>query len=1036
MSTPRALARRFDRGAIWGIRWGGRQTHSRQRQGPPICVQSSRKPLLPQHVAPVSKVYPKISSRSLATAVSHNDTKSSPPIADAVEEGRRSPSSFPTVVRQARENMDKYKDCVLLTRVGGFYELYFEQAEEYGRLLGLKVSSKKTSAGPVAMSGFPYFQIDRYLKLLVDDFSKHVAISEEFEKSPLDKLKSGGLLFDRRIMRIITPGTLIDEQFLSPTENNYLLAVETESTSPNSGENSKRDDQNVVGLAWLDISSGDFFTQSIKSEHLASVVARINPREVVMTKSGIDPTETFASNITNDQQYKVTWFASSKDPSSTCSQDYPPFGEVESLTPGERAAAALLLSYARAQLPGFQLHLQPPKQHQTTEYMRIDRNTLRGLEIVKTLREGHVKGSLLHAVRRTCTQSGTRLLSQRLKSPSMSLAEINQRLDLVQELSRDEAFRDKLQSLLRKTSDSQRLVQKFSYGKGRADDLLALARTIKVTREIWDLIAQPSRECQTALSPIIGHLEMEEPLRLADEVSRAIDEDGLTAQQLKAESAEAAAVSKAREMIPGESSNDQESPSNPDEISTPSRKRSKIESNGASEEKTRPEDIWIMRRDASESLTELHSSLETSYQEKQDLAEYIGRKLGAQSLTLRYSPGIGHFCHVKGKDTKVDLSILKTQQNSKVYTVSQSKSTSGFIFNDWTELGLSIDDTRSRIRSEEQAILQSLRNRVNQYSGPLRQNAATLDRLDVSASFASLAAEHRLVRPQLDKSTAYNVRGGRHLTVEAGLNVVGRSFTPNDCMLGEDENSNIATETYSARAASSKERIWLITGPNMAGKSTFLRQTALIAILAQTGSFVPASHARLGLVDAVFSRVGSADNLASDQSTFMVEMIETAEILRDATERSLVVMDEVGRGTTVEDGIAVGYAVLKWLASIGDGKGARALFATHFHALADLTLGKESEITGETQATGDKLDFQGKLACYCTRVVEENDAAGKGASFRFDHRMRPGVNRDSHALKVARLAGMPSGAIETAREVLQALRPRLNAQNLEALKKD
>jgi DNA mismatch repair ATPase MutS len=243
----------------------------------------------------------------------------------------------------------------------------------------------------------------------------------------------------------------------------------------------------------------------------------------------------------------------------------------------------------------------------------------------------------------------------------------------------------------------------------------------------------------------------------------------------------------------------------------------------------------------------------------------------------------------------------------------------------------------------------------------LRRNASVLDEIDVACSFATLAAEKQFVRPIINYSTSHKIVGGRHPTVEAGLTSQGRQFASNNCNVGDPE------------------RILLITGPNMAGKSTFLRQNALISILAQTGSYVPAEYAEIGIVDKIFSRVGSADNLYQDQSTFMVEMLETAEILKQATPRSFVIMDEVGRGTTPEDGIAVGFACLHHLYHVNR---CRALFATHFHALADMTADWDN------------------LACYCTDVIEESNG-----TFAYVHKLRKGVNRQSHALKVARLAG-------------------------------
>lgn len=338
-------------------------------------------------------------------------------------------------------------------------------------------------------------------------------------------------------------------------------------------------------------------------------------------------------------------------------------------------------------------------------------------------------------------------------------------------------------------------------------------------------------------------------------------------------------------------------------------------------------------------------------------AQLLTAPAGAQSLSLRYIAGSGHVCHVKGvKDVRNTSKASLDGRSGRA-----TKSTRTFYNGEWTELGASMDMLRFQIRTEEQQILSELREQVVANLVKLRQNAAVLDELDVGCAFATLAEEQDFTRPVLTASRNHKIVGGRHPTVKVGLEEGGRAFVSNDCFVGEDE------------------RVWLVTGPNMGGKSTFLRQNALISVLAQAGSFVPAEHAELGIVDQVFSRVGSADDLFRDQSTFMVEMQETAVILNQATSRSFVIMDEIGRGTTPEEGIAIAFACLQHLHHHSQ---CRTLFATHFHLLADLA-----------------KDFD-HLACYCADVAE-----GPGGSFRYVHRLRRGVNRASHALKVARLAG-------------------------------
>lgn len=339
-------------------------------------------------------------------------------------------TSYPTVARQARENMLKYKDCVVLTRIGNFYELYFEQAEEYGPLLGLKVASKKTNAGPVPMAGFPFFQLERFLKTLIQDHGKHVAIAEETANNPSTKIKSGGLLFDRQVTRVVTPGTLIDEHFIAPHEHNYLMAIfvgtsdGTASTARVSENTESSKALSVkVGLAWLDLSSGDFFTQSIdEPNQLASAIARIGPRETILGTSN--------QSIMNDSRFaflsteganNITYVKS--DPSAlapTQNLDHIFADQARAVQPGrfsaeEVTSTQVLLDYIQNQLPGLNLRvLQRPTRQQDTEYMKIDKGTLRGLEVTQTLRDGSFKGSLLHAVRRTSTESGARLLSRRL----------------------------------------------------------------------------------------------------------------------------------------------------------------------------------------------------------------------------------------------------------------------------------------------------------------------------------------------------------------------------------------------------------------------------------------------------------------------------------------------------------------------------------------------------------------------------------------------------------------------------------------------
>ena len=547
---------------------------------------------------------------------------------------------------------------------------------------------------------------------------------------------------------------------------------------------------------------------------------------------------------------------------------------------------------------------------------------------------------------------------------------INERLDLVSTFIEDAELRENVTQLLKRSYDAQRLVQKFTLGRGDPDDLICLSRAIEASKEVRRVLSTKENDgadasAKYSLRIMIDRLHLDGPSKLADDILAAIDEEGLLQKQRMEDDTAAEAAVLAQEVTMTEGM--------PEDVETlPKKVKTKKETTPAVEEQV---DTWIMRRNASRRLHAMHEGLEKLHEEKSDLTVWLRDSVGSSNLSLKWTPGLGHICHVKGpKITQESLEELGVTR-----VVSSTKSTRSFYLPAWTELGGKMDQVKVQIRQEEQMIFERLRRGVILNLVKIRRNAAVMDELDVACSFASLAEEQKLVRPILNAGTSHRIVSGRHPTVKLGLEEQGRSFVSNDCFIGDDD----------------AERIWLITGPNMAGKSTFLRQNALITILAQVGSFVPAAFAELGIVDQIFSRIGAADDLFRDQSTFMVEMLETTTILTQATPRSFVIMDEVGRGTTPEDGTAVSFACLHHLHYRNR---CRTLFATHFHALADMTSRFEA------------------LGRYCTDVKET--ASG---SFSFVHRLRKGVNRESHALKVAQLAGLPKEAIEMAQMVKQKM---------------
>lgn len=877
---------------------------------------------------------------------------------------------LPTVLFQARNNMRKFENCILLTRVGGFYELYFEHADEFGPLLNLKVAQKKAGGRHISMAGFPFFQLDRYLKILVQDLNRYVAIAEEFPNDPSNKVKSGGLMHNRRVARVVTPGTLIDENFVDPSTNNYVLAIHIEehdisarSELPISDSHRQDPSSPPIGLAWLDLSTGHFFTQITKLSALPSFLSRIGPKEIVLDEA-LRKLKDHAIFLVLEEDHRLVSYVSlqAARPVSEWSDKLEspiPVSDLNSFTSEEIAAGSALLQYVDTRLQGSDMKIQPPIRQ--FNIMGIDKNTMRALEVKKTLRDNRDLGSLLHTIRRTVTKGGARLLESWLSSPSTCLETINSRLDLVAYMLKDEMLRERLAGLLKRSHDSHRLLQKFAFGRGQPDDLLALASTVYATQELVQTLLQVNSvdDCVQAL---VARVQLDGPSSLAFHIREAIDEDGISQQQ-EIENLQAGAIQALAEEV----------------ISSDGSKGDSKMLKGGGKFSKKPASIrdyysddnqaWIMKPAASATLERLHQDLLGLNTEKQSLATALCSSLSVTSLTLRFTPGLGHICHIKGKDVKRDLPDMKN--------ITSSKSTRSFHHPQWTNLGQRIDQCKSHIRSEEQRVFNSLREQVITHIIKLRHNAAVLDELDVACSFATLAAEKEWIRPILNQGRSHRIIGGRHPTVEGGLIQEGRTFISNDCTVGD------------------MQRTWLITGPNMAGKSTFLRQNALITILAQAGSYVPAEYCELGIVDQIFTRVGSADSLHQDQSTFMVEMLETAAILNNATPRSFVIMDEIGRGTTPEDGNAVAFACLHHLYHVNK---SRTLFATHFHSLADMVVKEGMEGVG----------------FYCTDVEE----SGLGDGFRYVHKLRQGVNRQSHALKVARLAGLPKEAIETARKML------------------
>lgn len=807
------------------------------------------------------------------------------------------------------------------------------------------------------MAGFQHQYLDKYLKRLVLELNQHVALCEEFKVYLKGELQTP---IPRRVTRVITPGTLLAEEFVDEDKNNFLLAIypaAADQSSPLSEKEPNMDKKNI-GLAWIDTSTGQFYVQNANRANLSSAMMRIGASEVILAPSvslplreeialslGL-PSERFIDGKIFGHEGQNRWHQRCDPPLSQ--------SLAKTISNEENVACQALFDYMDKLWIEIPFKPQSPQRKEQINTMAIDRSSIRGLELLKTARDGLTKGSVYHTIKETVTASGSRLLRERLLYPSIDKLEIDDRLDIVQCFVTDQNLHIQVVAQLRGILDVPRIAHILSMGKGDAEDMLSLANTFLKMKSLVDALRPYSayeEPPSPALKRLLKRFVEDGPLQMCDRIKNSIDERGINELLAQGLEGEADAESTVENALKSESS----IPGDDDFVP-------------------------VMQASASNELAELHASLQKLLQRRKVLQDEVRLQPMLQETSLKFDAKFRYVAQVpkpKPKDK-----IRRQEQEESIFalggtSVGNLKTFTMFYWESWSTLGREIDNVKREIREEERRILSDLRQAVVFNIDALRQSAAVVDELDVASSFAILAMEEGWTRPMIKKNTVHTIVGGRHPTVKVGLQEKGKSFISNDLHLDQ------------------MTRTWLITGPNMAGKSTFLRQNALITILAQMGSYVPAEYAEIGIVDKIYSRIGAADDLFRNESTFMVEMLETASILRDATERSFVIMDEVGRGTVPEDGAAVAFASLHHLYHTNK---CRTLFATHFHELADQTAQWP------------------QLAQHCTDLFEDEDG-----SFRFIHKLRPGVNKKSHALRVAKLAGLPQSALDVAQQTLDTL---------------
>jgi DNA mismatch repair protein MutS len=792
------------------------------------------------------------------------------------------------MMKQYRAIKAAVKDAVLLFRLGDFYEMFFEDAQKASRILKITLTSRQTAP----MCGIPYHAASSYISRLLQAGCK-VAVCEQTE----DPKQAKGIV-RRELIRIITPGTAVEEELLTASRNNYLAAVCRAGA--------------VFGLACLDLSTGEFFASEFPArEDLLSEISRVRPSECLLPSSWTSaedraaPPRSEGTVFTSWEDWRFDYDACSaalKKQLAVSSLDG--FG-LRGMIPAVSAAGAVI-QYAEENLKSPLGHVLSLRVSDPSDSLIVDAASQRNLELVEPLRGADRSATLLGVLDRTLTPLGSRALRSWILRPLKKPEEINRRLDRVEALAEDRGLLGALREELKGIRDLERIVARSSCGTTQARELAGLRDSLKKIPRlrrrleegailVWDDLLARLDPCSE-----IGEL-LERAL--TDEPPLSIREGGMIRQGYSSDL----------------------------------------------------DNLRTIARDGKDWIA--------SYQEAE-----IART-GIKSLKVRFNRVFGYYLEV----SKHNLHLVPADYRRKQTLANAERFTTDPL-SDYERKVLGAEEKAAAL---EHDLFEDLRRRVAAAADRIQSTAAAVAALDGLAALAETAAKNGYVRPRVDDSAEIEIKDGRHPVVETLLE--GERFVGNDVLLDGEAN-----------------RILIITGPNMAGKSTYIRQVALIVLMAQMGSFVPAASARIGAADRIFTRVGASDDLARGQSTFMVEMLETANILHHATPRSLVVLDEIGRGTSTFDGISIAWAVAEYLHN-QPGRQARTLFATHYHELTEL----------ELTLTGVKN--------YNVAVREWNDRV------IFLRTVARGGTDKSYGIQVARLAGLPRPVIERAKVILEEL---------------
>lgn len=803
-------------------------------------------------------------------------------------------AEYSPMMQHYLQTKEEYKDCILFYRLGDFYEMFFEDAKIVSKELELTLTGKSCGQEERApMCGIPFHAYESYMNRLVEKGYK-VAICEQME----DPKQAKGMV-KREVIRVVTPGTNINEQALEDGKNHYIMCIVAIADR--------------FGIATADVTTGDFFVTEVDSERkLMDEIYKFSPTEVICNEalfmSGLDMED--LKNRMGIVLYSLeNWYFDDTLCENTLKEHF----HVNSLEGlglvdfdcGVLASGALLKYLLETQKNSLE-HMSAIHPYVTGKFMILDSSTRRNLELVETLREKSKRGSLLWVLDKTKTAMGARTLRSYVEQPLIEKEAIDKRLDAIQELNQRVIDREELREYLNPVYDLERLLTRITYQTANPRDLIAFKSSIGMLPHIRQILTDFQSEEIQALCQDMDTLE--DLYTLIDE---AIEEDP--------------------PIIVREGG---------------------ILKDGYHEE------VDKLRQAKTEGKTWL-VELETKEREK----------TGIKNLKIKFNKVFGYYLEVTNsfKDLVPDYYTRKqTLTNAERYITPELKEMEDMI--------LGAEDKLVQLEYE---LFRQVRERIAENVVRIQKTAKAVAKIDVFASLAVVSEQNHYCRPKLNESGRIHIKDGRHPVVEKMI--TNDMFIANDTFLDNHKN-----------------RISVITGPNMAGKSTYMRQTALIVLMAQIGCFVPAESADIGIVDRIFTRVGASDDLASGQSTFMVEMTEVANILRNATGNSLLILDEIGRGTSTFDGLSIAWAVVEHISN-PKMLGAKTLFATHYHELTELE---------------GKLD---NVNNYCIAVKE------KGDDIVFLRKIVKGGADKSYGIQVAKLAGVPEPVIERAKEIAEEL---------------